>query len=182
VEEAPKIGRPLLLVAGTDGKAPRVYERTISVKLIDHGEQAIHVLASLQDIEHSFQAEMIVDVESGRIERAIAVMARRPYEMLCLHALDTVQRLEGQIIGRGINRRIVDLVGKTQGCVHLVEIFQAAVGFTATILIGRRTGLRDDPKKTEFENRELWFPVLKGSCQVFREDTPATAPGGKTRG
>ncbi|MBZ5702806.1 MAG: DUF2889 domain-containing protein [Acidobacteriia bacterium] len=182
MEETSKIGRPLLLAADTGGKAPRVYERTISVKLIDHGEKAIHVLASLQDIEHSFQAEMIVDVASGRIEQAIAVMARRPYETMCLYALDTVKKLEGQIIGRGINRRIVDLVGKTQGCVHLVEIFQAAVGFTATILIGRRSGLRDDPRKTEFENRELWFPVLKGSCQVFREDAPATAPGGKTQG
>ena len=50
MEEAPKIGRPLLLAAETGGQAPRVYERTLSVKLIDHGEQAIHVLASLQDI------------------------------------------------------------------------------------------------------------------------------------
>lgn len=179
--EAEKTGPGLLLGSGTNRQAPRIYERTISVKLVDHGEKTIHVLASLQDIEHSFQAEMIVDVESGRIAQAIAVMAKRPYETLCLKALDTVKKLEGEIIGRGINRRIVDLVGKTQGCVHLVEIFQAAVGFTATILIGRRTGMRDDPKKSEFENRELWFPVLKNSCQVFREDEPA-APGGKPRG
>lgn len=171
----------LLLSPRAGGKAPQVYERTISVKLIDHGERTLHVLASLQDIEHSFQAEMIVEIESGRIEQAIAVMAKRPYETMCLNALETVKRLEGQIIGRGINRRIVELVGKSQGCVHLVEIFLAAVGFTATILIGRRSRLHDDPKKTEFENRDTWFPVLKGSCQVFREDVPTTAPGGKTR-
>jgi len=179
--EAGKTGPGLLLGAGGNGEAPRVYERTISVKLVDHGGKTIHVLASLQDIEHSFQAEMIVDVASGRIDQAVAVMAKRPYDTLCLKALDVVKKIEGEVIGRGINRRIVDLLGKMQGCVHLVEIFQAAVGFTATILIGRRSGLHDDPKKTEFENRELWLPVLKNSCQVFREED-AAAPGGKTKG
>ncbi len=173
-------GQPLLLTSDAGGNALHVFERTISVKLMHHAQKTIHVLASLQDVDHSFQAEMIVDIENGRIERAIAVMAQRPYETICLGALDNVKKLEGQIIGRGINRRIVELVGKSQGCAHLVEIFQAAVGFTATKLINLRSGLHDDPRKTEFENRNLWFPVLKGSCQAFREDVPSITPGGKT--
>ncbi len=158
--------------AGGPEKRPEIYERNINVKVVDNGGEKFQVIASFLDLEHSFHAEMIVDVASGRIEKAHAVMSKRPYVTYCLRALDNLRKLEGEVIGRGINRRIVELLGKTQGCVHLVEIFQAAVGFTATILIGRRSGLKDDPRLSEEENRRMWFPVLQNSCQVFRTDEP----------
>ena len=156
-----------------EGKSshPDIYERNINVKVIDAGGEKIKVLASFLDLEHSFHAEMMVDVASGRIEKTWAVMSKRPYATFCLRALDNIHKLEGEVIGRGIYRRIVDLIGKTQGCVHLVEIFQAAVGFTATVLIGLRTGLSDDPRLSEEENRRKWLPVLQNSCQVFRVET-----------
>lgn len=167
---------PLLLgnaaAAAERGKTPEIYERNINVKVVDNGGGKVQVLASFLDLEHSFHAEMVVDVPSGRIEQAKAHMSKRPYQTLCLRALDNVKKLEGEIIGRGINRRIVDLIGKAQGCVHLVEIFQAAVGFTATMLIGLRIGLFDDPHLSEEESRQKWFPVLQNSCQVFRVEAP----------
>ena len=147
---------------------PAIYDRNIYVKVIDAGGQKIKVVASFLDLEHSFHAEMTVDVASGRIDKTWAMMSKRPYATYCPRALDNVHKLEGEVIGRGINRRIVDLLGKTQGCVHLVEIFQAAVGFTATVLIGLRTGLSEDPRLSEEENRAKWLPVLQNSCQVFR--------------
>jgi hypothetical protein len=151
---------------------PDIYERNINVKVTDAGGEKINVVASFLDLEHSFHAEMTVDIASGRIDKAWAMMSKRPYPTLCLPALDNVKKLEGEVIGRGINRRIVELVGKAQGCVHLTEIFQAAVGFTATTLIGLRTGLSDDPRLTEEENRGKWLPILQNSCQVFRVETP----------
>lgn len=147
---------------------PEIYERNINIKIFDRGGSQFQVIASFADQEHVFHAEMIVDIESGRIEKANALMSKRPYQTLCLPALNRVRQLEGQIIGRGISRKVVELLGRSQGCVHLVEIFQAAVGFTATILIGRRSGLRDDPTKSEEENVRMWFPILQGSCQVFQ--------------
>jgi hypothetical protein len=152
---------------------PEVYERNINVKVITRGKQQVQVLASFLDLEHSFDAEMIVDVPTGRIEHAKAHMAKRPFENLCLRALDNIPHLEGEVIGRGIYRRITDVIGKSQGCVHLAEIFQAAVGFTATILIGLRSGLAEDPRLSEEENRKRLLPVLQNSCQVFRVEEPA---------
>jgi len=149
-------------------RTPEIYERNINVKVIHHGSHRIQVLASFLDLEHSFDAEMIVDIASGRIDHAKAHMAKRPFQNLCLRALENIPRLEGEVIGRGIYRRITDLIGKSQGCVHLAEIFQAAVGFTATILIGLRSGLEDDPRLSEEENRQRLMPVLQNSCQVFR--------------
>ncbi len=150
---------------------PDIFERNINVKVIDAGGEKIKVLASFLDLEHSFHAEMTVDVATGRIDKTWAAMAKRPYATYCLRALENVHRLNGEVIARGIYRRIVELVGKTQGCVHLAEIFQAAVGFTATILIGLRTGLSEDPWLSEEENRRKWLPVLQNSCQVFRVET-----------
>ena len=157
---------------GEGSSGPRdIYERNINVKVIDAGGEKIKVVASFLDLEHTFHAEMNVDVASGRIDKTWALMSKRPYATYCLRALDNIHRLQGEVIGRGINRRIVDLLGKTQGCVHLVEIFQAAVGFTATVLIGLRTGLSEDPRLSEEENRAKWLPVLQNSCQVFRVET-----------
>lgn len=147
---------------------PELYERNINVKVIRRDPGHVQVLASFLDLEHSFDAEMIVDVASGRIEHAKAHMAKRPFQTLCLRALDNIQRLEGEIIGRGIYKRITDLIGKSQGCVHLAEIFQAAVGFTATVLIALRAGFIEDPRLSELEAREKLLPVLQNSCQVFR--------------
>jgi Protein of unknown function (DUF2889) len=168
---------PLVLGgASTDAarrETPEVFERNINVKVIQRGSARLQVLASFLDLDHSFDAEMIVEVATGRIEHAKAHMAKRPFQNLCLRALENIPRLEGEIIGRGIYRRITDLIGKNQGCVHLAEIFQAAVGFTATILIGLRAGLTEDPRLSEDENRLRLLPVLQNSCQVFRVEEPA---------
>lgn len=154
-------------------ETPQVFERNINVKVIRRGKERVQVLASFLDLDHSFDAEMIVAVSSGRIEHAKAHMAKRPFENLCLRALDNIPRLEGEVIGRGIYRRITDLIGKSQGCVHLAEIYQAAVGFTATILIALRSGLTEDARLSEEENRQRLLPILQNSCQVFRVEEPA---------
>jgi hypothetical protein len=154
-------------------RTPEVYERNINVKVIPRGAERIQVIASFQDLDHSFQAEMVVDVASGRIEHAKAHMAKRPFQTLCLRALDNIAKLEGEVVGRGIYRRITELIGKSQGCVHLAEVFQAAVGFTATNLIALRAGLTEDPRLSEEENRRRLLPILQNSCQVFRVEQPA---------
>ncbi len=151
---------------------PEIYERNINVKVVESGGGKVQVLASFLDLDHSFHAEMVVDIATGRIEQAKAHMSKRPFQTLCLRALDNIRKLEGEIIGRGIYRRIVDLIGKSQGCVHLAEIFQAAVGFTATTLIGLRTGLSEDPRLSEEENRLKLIPTLQNTCQVFRIEAP----------
>ena len=69
---------------------------------------------------------MVVDIATGRIEEVAAVMAQRPYKTYCPYALDNVQKLRGDVIGPGISRRIIEKVGRSTGCFHLVEIFQAA--------------------------------------------------------
>jgi hypothetical protein len=154
-------------------ETPEVFERNINVKVIQRGSERVQVLASFLDLDHSFDAEMIVEVSTGRIEHAKAHMAKRPFENLCLRALENIPKLEGEIIGRGIYRRITDLIGKSQGCVHLAEIFQAAVGFTATILIALRSGLTEDRRLSEEENRSRLLPILQNSCQVFRVEETA---------
>jgi hypothetical protein len=156
-------------VGGEESEFPKIYERNINVKLIDEGTGKLIVRASLFDLEHSFHAELLVDADTSVIEDATAVMSRRPYQTYCPRALDNVVKLKGQVIGVGINRKIIELVGRSQGCVHLVEVFQAAVGFAATLLIGRHSGLEQEYVGSEEEHRQKWMPILRNSCQVFHE-------------
>ena len=153
---------------GPRDEYPKVYERNVNIQITDVGSSKFRVRASLFDVEHNFHAEMVVDVPSGRIEDIQISMTRRPYPTLCPRALENAQKLIGLTIGPGITRRIIEAVGRSQGCVHMVELFAAAVGFTATILIGRRSGLSDDVAYSEEEHRQKWMPILQNSCQVFR--------------
>jgi hypothetical protein len=157
-------------VGGDENDFPKIYERNINVKVIDEGNDKYKVRASLFDLEHSFHGELVVDAASGTIEDATAVMSRRPYPTYCPRALENVSKLKGQVIGPGINRKIIGLVGRSQGCVHLVELFQAAIGFCATLLIGRHSGLEQEYVSSEEEHRQKWMPILKNSCQVFVEE------------
>ena len=91
--------------------------------------RSFRVRASLFDVEHNFHAEMAVDVPSGRIEDVQISMTRRPYPTLCPRALENAQKLKGMMIGPGITRKIIEAVGRSEGCVHMVELFAAAVGF-----------------------------------------------------
>jgi hypothetical protein len=166
-------------VGGDENDFPKIYERNINVKVIDEGAGKFKVRASLFDLEHSFHAELLVDADTGVIDDATAVMSRRPYPTYCPRALDNVAKLKGQVIGVGINRRIIELVGRSQGCVHLVEVFQAAVGFCATLLIGKHSGLEQEYVSSEEEHRQKWMPILKNSCQVFREEPVDKSDGKK---
>lgn len=168
----PVKGNAMPLVFG-EGNAPRdefpkVYERNVNIQIIDDGTTQFRVRASLFDVEHNFHSEMVVDVPSGRIEDVQISMTRRPYPTLCPHAMENAQKLKGMVIGPGITRRIIEAVGRSQGCVHMVELFAAAVGFTATILIGRRSNLMHEVAYSEEEHRQKWMPILQNSCQVFR--------------
>ncbi|GBC76802.1 hypothetical protein HRbin08_00270 [bacterium HR08] len=148
----------------------KILERNVNVKIFDDRGPSLRVQGSLLDVEHSFHLELIVEVETGRILRACAEMIKRPYPTLCPPALKNVARLEGEVIGRGINRRIAELLGGASGCVHLVEVAQSAVRFTATYLIDRRTGMSEEGLSglSEHEHRRRWLPLLKNTCHVFR--------------
>jgi hypothetical protein len=156
---------------GPRDEYPKVFERNVNIQITDVGSSQFHVRASLFDVEHNFHAELVVDVPSGRIEDVKISMTRRPYPTLCPRALENAQKLKGMTIGPGITRRIIEALGRSEGCVHMVELFAAAAGFVATILIGRRSGLTDEVAYSEEEHRQKWMPILKNSCQVFRTET-----------
>jgi hypothetical protein len=78
-------------------ETPEVFERNINVKVIRRGKERVQVLASFLDLDHSFDAEMIVEVASGCIEHAKAHMAKRPFQNLCLRALENIPKLEGEV-------------------------------------------------------------------------------------
>lgn len=146
----------------------KIYQRNVNVQIVDTGGPQFKVRASLFDLVHCFDAEMLVDIESGRIEDVKMIMTRHPYLTACVRAVANVEKLKGEVIGRGITRRIKELIGGTQGCVHMVELLESAVRFTATNLIVHRSGLTHDSPMSEDEQRLKWLPILKNSCQVFR--------------
>ncbi len=171
-------GRRVMLANGDKFEGspqfPKIYKRDINIEIVDLGGAHLRVKASLVDRGHCFDAELLVDIQSGRIDEVSASMAKRPYDSMCPRALCNVAKLKGQIIGPGISKRIVELLGRSQGCVHLVELFHAAVGFAANTALDRRSGyIWDIDNESEETRRQKWLPILKDSCQVFRVETEA---------
>ena len=90
-----------LLLGGASNDAerrstPEIFERNINVKVIRRGDDRVQVLASFLDLEHSFDAEMLVHVPSGRIEHAKAHMAKRPFQPWGNQEMGT-----GKVTGKG---------------------------------------------------------------------------------
>ena len=148
-----------------------VYERNINIRLLPIDSTTVLLAASLLDLNHSITAEVKLDLATQKIVDADVKMMRVPYEQ-CSKAKDTIHKIIGFKIERGVNKKIADAIGHTYGCIHIVEILQNAMRFAASMLIGVRAGYGTFEKRKELSEEERLgkvMPYLKNTCVAFKE-------------
>ncbi|HEY4716233.1 MAG TPA: DUF2889 domain-containing protein [bacterium] len=147
-----------------------IFERNINIKLIPLDSEHAILEASLLDLSHSMHVSLKVNAATQKIVEATAKMMRVPFTV-CTLAEKNLKNLIGLKIERGINKQIASIVGRENGCTHLVEILQSAIRFGAAMLIARAAGyesLGKSEKLTEEERIERSISVLKNTCVVFK--------------
>lgn len=149
-----------------------VFERNINIKLMPVDSENFTLNVSLLDLSHSIHATLKINLNTQEIVDAEAKMMRVPFSV-CHHAENNLKKLIGLKIQRGINKQIAMIVGRNEGCTHLVEMLQSAVRFGAAMLIAKSAGYEsygEGEKLSEEERIARSMPVLKNTCVVFKED------------
>ncbi|HLB00224.1 MAG TPA: DUF2889 domain-containing protein [Bacteroidota bacterium] len=148
-----------------------LYERNLNISVSKLSDDEILTKASLLDLNHNIRIQIRVDVASKKITRAEAQMVKSPF-VICAQTLDKIRKIVGLRIERGIHQKLVDALGHSDGCTHLVDLAMEAVRLSANVLLGfTRFDIEwRERKLTDEEFIEQVKPILKNSCLPFKED------------
>ena len=147
-----------------------LYQRNINVTVEKADEDHILVQCSLLDLDHSIRFMMKVHTSTKTIVDGSAQMVRVPFRK-CRGTLPLVDKIAGQVIGRGINKRLADILGHNLGCMHLVELAVTAARMAAAVLVEAERGLTDREGFEQLDEEEriaIGMPFLRNTCLVFR--------------
>ena len=148
-----------------------IYERNINVSVSKVSEELILTKASLLDLNHNIRVELTVSVPTKTIRDAKAVMVKSPFK-ICQLTLNKMQNVVGLEIERGIHGKLVHVLGRADGCTHLVDLTMEAVRLSANVLLGfsRQDEEWRDRKLSDEEFITQVKPILKNSCLPFKDD------------
>ena len=147
-----------------------LYQRNINVTVEKADEEHILVQCSLLDLDHSIRFFMKVHTRTKAIVEGGAQMVRVPFHK-CRGTLPLADRIAGLVIGRGINKRLADVLGHNIGCMHLVELAVTASRMAAAVLAEADRGLTNREGFECLDEESLiaiGMPHLKNTCLVFR--------------
>ena len=94
------------------------FRRDITYQVAQPQENRIQLTATMRDVYHDILVEVLVDADTLAIEALQAEFVRCP-EKACPNATERLQSLVGVVIGRGLNRKIMDALGGGAGCGNL---------------------------------------------------------------
>jgi len=153
-----------------------LYQRNINVTVERADEEHILVQCSLLDLDHSIRFLMKVHTRTKTIVDGSAQMIRVPFHK-CRETIPLVEKIAGLVIGRGINRRLADVLGHNIGCMHLVELAVTAARMAAAVLVEADRGLTDREGFECLDEESLiaiGMPYLRDTCLVFRSAEEAS--------
>jgi len=148
-----------------------IYERNINITVSRQNEREIVTRASMLDLNHHIRVELTIDLPTEMIVGADGRMVKVPYG-LCQLTLPNMNKLVGMKIERGINKKIVNALGRSEGCTHIVDLSMEAVRLSANVMVGL-TKVGDEwfhPVGSDEEQIARVKPILKNSCLPFKEE------------
>ena len=94
------------------------FRRDVSYHLLRREDGTILLTATLNDRFHDILLEVVVDAGNLTIDSASVRFNKAPSRD-CSNATARLEQLAGLIIGPGLNRRVMELLGGVQGCGNL---------------------------------------------------------------
>src|ERR1035437_1562772 len=111
----------------------KIYERNINsfVKKLD--ENTIVTEASLLDLNHSMRVALTIDLKTRKIIKSEALMLKAPLG-ICDSTTALMKDLEGLVLERGINKKLITALAHADGCTHLYELALNAVRLSFNVM------------------------------------------------
>jgi len=136
--------------------------KTIRVKLIN--KNRIKAQTKMVDPHHRIKVIIIVDKSSLEILDIEAKMMKIPYQ-ICLKTIPKIKRLKGARIQEGFYKRVKEVIGGREGCIHLVDlIMDTARGIFQMALKIMTSGMKKE------EQKKILMEKLKNSCLGYKEE------------
>ncbi len=163
-----------------------IHERTINIKVFETGEDKILIEGTLTDerlcptfiyllsriadpmIVHNITVRVGLSLPDLTIESIETDMNQVPAEM-CKGAKDTCYKLVGVSMLRGFNRKLKELTGGVNGCVHLNNLL---LSIGACAYQGSYTYYRRVQEDGTLRKVHLDDSLLVNSCHVWKESGP----------
>jgi hypothetical protein len=130
------------------------------------GKDGLHLTATMIDRFHDLALEVIVDLETMTITGATAEFRRSP-ATFCPNVAAGMGKLVGCVIGRGMNRRLLELFGGDEGCGNIRTILGGLLPLAINVRAAR--GIEDEEELLDTISRKL-----AGSCAGY--PVPGTKP------
>ena len=126
-------------------------------------EDGLLLTATMIDRFHDLEMEVLVDPETMTITGATAEFRRSPAE-LCPTVTTGMENLVGTVIGKGLNRRLMELFGRREGCGNIRTILNGLLPLAINVRAAR--GIEDEGEMLEAISSEL-----SGSCAGYPPST-----------
>ncbi|NPV27565.1 MAG: DUF2889 domain-containing protein [Firmicutes bacterium] len=139
----------------------QIYSRQKSLSVTTQQEDQIRIEARLIDQVHEIGVILVVRVSTEEILEAEAIMQRFPWS-ICPEVVPKMGGLVGLKIQSGIRQQVKDIIGRSQGCTHLVDLVMEAVqgAFQAIVRVKQQ-------HLTFEEQQKQVKKILKGTCYAF---------------
>lgn len=135
------------------------FQRDVSYRLCKQGDGTATLTATMKDRFHDVVAEVVVDVATLRILSAKADFHRSPTPD-CANVSQRMQALEGFTIGRGLQRKLLDVLGGEHGCGNMRTLMMGLLPLALNLHAA--AGITD-----ECEMMEAIHEKLVGTCAGY---------------
>lgn len=119
----------------------------------------LHLTATMQDRFHELAIEVIVDLDSMKVTAARGEFSRSP-STFCPRVTDALAGLVGMRVGKGINRRLLELFGGSEGCGNIRTILSGLLPLALNVSAAR--GIENEEELLDTISRKL-----EGSCAGY---------------
>ena len=142
----------------------KAFTRTRTTEIFKIAEGVVGVRNVILDPLHHIEVKLELDASDPSklsIFRAEALMLRVPYP-ICRHPLERMGQLVGLKVEKGLRDKVVELVGGSRGCVHLVDLTMDGVKLAIqAVVVVWTEGM--PPEEAE----EIERGVLGGICIAY---------------
>ena len=141
--------------------------RLVDVRGFDVPRESTNAVQAGQPV-HDMSVRLTVD-ENLQIHAVESVTDAAPFP-LCREVTPDMQRLVGLTIGAGFKKRMLELIGGTDGCTHIRTLLEALSGVAVHTVSGATHDRGMSAFWSRFGERGSRPPALVDSCHAYAAD------------
>lgn len=140
------------------------FQRDISYRLLRQDEETVKLIGLLSDRFHDVEVQVLVDAATMEI-RSASVDYRKSPTTDCCNVSERLEGLVGFTIGKGLQKKLMDVVGGGEGCGNVRNMLLGLLPLALNVRAA--AGISD-----EREMLDTIHEKLMGTCAGYANPVP----------